>query len=73
MINKTPVLLTFTVVQRVQLLYVCVTKAPPLAKLHVRLFDGFYRSLAILGKRMASIMHQAPKVVNGAKIVELAM
>ena len=66
-------ILTFTVVQRIQLLYVCLTESLPLTELHAGLFDGFYCALTILGERVTPIMHQALKVVHGAKIVEFTV
>lgn len=55
--QQTLSLLTFAVVQCVQLLYVSLTETFSLTEVHVGLFDTFYRFLAILGERVAPIMH----------------
>ena len=66
-------ILTFTVVQCIQLLYVCLTEALSLTELQAGLFDGLYCALAIFGESVTPVMHQALEVVHGAKIVEFTM
>ena len=65
--------LTFTVVQCIQLLYVCLAEALSLTELQAGLFDGLYCALPIFGESVTPIMHQALEVVHGTKIVEFTM
>ena len=68
-----PGLLTFTIIQCIQLLNVRLTKTFPLTKLHAGLFKSFYSTLAILGEGATPIMHQTLEVIHGTKIIELTV
>ena len=68
-----PGLLTFTIIQCIELLNVRLTKTFPLTKLHAGLFKSFYSTLAILGEGATPIMHQTLEVVHGTKIIELTV
>ena len=66
-------ILTFTVVQSIQLLYVRLTEAPSLTELQAGLFDGLYCALTVLGERVTAIMHEALEIVHGPEIVKFTM
>ena len=68
-----PGLLTFTIIQCIELLNVRLTKTFPLTKLHAELLNSFYSTLTILGEGVTPIMHQTLEVVHGTKIIELTV
>ena len=68
-----PGLLTFTIIQCIELLNIRLTETFPLTELHAGLFKSFYSTLAILGEGVTPIMHQTLEVVHGAKIIEFTV